>query len=272
MKPRPNRILILLAFALLAIAPAAQAQINPDLQARVQTAVDLTDRRLEFARDLLAGCNAPEAQAPFALAVDLQGRAKARLSTAAANLDLELALKLTMESRAHADRAIALARCCVEGARIEAQLERTQEILERVRERVESCRQDRAVAMLRVAVELQMRARAVFAEGRCLVALQLTMQSRQKALEALRICGFEDRAEDRVQHFLVQTDVLIDRAREVVDESGGEQSRQALSSAVELQARAYVQFREGRFESALNLSRSARDAAERAIRLAKSGR
>jgi hypothetical protein len=41
--------------------------------------------------------------------------------------------------------------------------------------------------------------------------------------------------------------------------------------ATELQSRAYGQYRESRFEASMRLSRSARDAADRAERLARSG-
>jgi hypothetical protein len=264
-------LLLVTGLAALA-AEGVQAQINPDLLVRVQTAVEMTDHRIEYAQGLLAACQEEQARFHFSLAVDLQGRAKARLSSAAVNADLEIVMMLTLQARDHANQAIALARCCVEGARIEAQLDRTQELLERARERVENCRVDRARAMLHAAVELQTRARMVFREGRCLVALQLTMQARERALDALRLCGFEERTEDRVQHFLAQTDLLIDRARQVVEEHGGERAQAALALAVDLQARAYAQFREGHFEAALRLSKSARTAAERAIRIAKAGR
>ncbi len=262
----------LAALAVLLPTVPARAQVTPELRARVDEAIRLTDTHIDEANLQLAGCQSPEAQSNLQMAVTLQGQAKMRFGGATMDLDLRAALDLTGRARYRADNALRLARCCVEHDRVAAQLERTAEIIERARERAETCRHDRARALLRAAVEQQRQAQLAFAEGRCLIALQLSLSAREKALAALRACGFEERMEDRVQQFLVQTDARIERARAVVEEQGGERAHQALALAEELQGRAYAQFHENRLEASLRISRSARDAADRAERLARSGR
>ncbi len=266
--------ILVVVLSLLGLAPSgvARAQLNPDLQAQVQQAIALTDERIALAQQLVAGCNSDQARSVLANAEQVQTQAKSVFSSATRDAELLMARDLTRRARELANYAIALARCCTEGDRIEAQLQRTGDVIERVRERVESCRQDRARAMLHAALELQAQARRAFAEGRCLMALNLTMRARERALNALRLCGFEDRLEDRVNLFLMRTDAMIDRARAAVDEHGGPQSEAALAQAVDLQGRAYAQFREGHFEASLDLSKAARAAVERAMRLARAGR
>jgi hypothetical protein len=265
---------VLIAWAVVALAAharPARAQLD-DFRASVEREIDLTDRRIELAQGLLTGCPGPEAGQALDLGIQIQADAKTTLAGAANRMGMEQALRRTREARGVVDRAIALARCCVEGPRIEVQLERTRDLLERARDRVESCRQDRARALMRAAVDQQALAQGAFGAGRCLIALQLTLRAREKAFDAMRLCGFEDRMEDRVQRFLAQTDLHIDRVRERVAERGGDQARSALALAMDLQSRAQAQFGEQHFEASLRLSRAARAAADRALRLADAGR
>jgi hypothetical protein len=152
--------------------------------------------------------------------------------------------------------------------RVLTQLERTRELLDRVRDRIEECDLDRARAMLRAALEMQVRAEAAARDGRYLAALQLTMSARERALRALRLCKLEDKLHDEAERALMRTDELISRARDRVSERESDQARQALNRAVELQAEAWVQFRAEHLEGGLRLTQSARTFAHRAIRLA----
>jgi hypothetical protein len=252
---------VLVLVALLGSAVIARAQ---DLERdRVQFALDVTDRRIEQAQTLVSATDNANAQTELNLAIDLQARAK----TAFVANQLRLAMSLTIQARGHADKAIALIRGLPDPDRVLVQLERTRELIDRARDRIEECDSDRAHALFRVAQEMQARAEGAASDGRHLAALQLTLSARERALKALRACNLEDNLHEAADRALGRTDEVISRARDRVTDSGNEAARAALARAMDLQAQAQGQFREEHFEASLRLTLSARTFAQRAIRL-----
>ncbi len=267
MKLRAPIILVAL-FGLLSWPPPANAQdITPE---RVQLALETTDHRIEQAQMLLSGTEDERAQLEVNAAVDLQTRAKAAFAQSPPQL--RLAMGLTLEARGHADRAIALIRGLPDPDRVLVQLERTSEILERVRERISECDNDRAHALLRVALSMQVRAEEAAQSGHYLAALQLTMSARERAFRALRLCNLEEDRKDSAERALRRTDDVISRAQDTVAEHGNEQARQVLARAVELQSRATAEFHAEHYEASLRLTLAARAMAHRAVRLAGAAR
>lgn len=250
----------MLALVCWAMPAGAQEMSAP----RVQEAIDLTDRRIEVAETLVAGAasNQPAALELNA-AHDLQIRAK---STYSAN-QLALAFRLTTEARGHAERAIAIVRGLPDPSRVSTQVERTRDILERARERLTDCDNERARALLRVATEMQTRAETALRESRFLAALQLTMSARERAFKALRLCNIEESLQVSANRALQKTDEVITRAQDAVSDSQSEQARQALARAESLQSDATREYRAEHYEAALRLTQSARALAHRAIRL-----
>lgn len=254
-------VLTLLGLSLVVQAQPVRAQdLTPD---RVQYALDVTDRRIEQAELLDSNSDDETAHAELTLAVDLQGRARSAFTSA----QLALAIRLTLDARGHADRAIAIIKGLPDPDRVVTQLERTREMLERARERMEDCRDDRARAMLQVATEMQTRAEGAAQAGRYLAALQLTMSARERTLRALRLCRLEVNLGESAERALHRTDDVIQRARDAVARSGGEPARRALAQAIDLQAEAVHEFRAEHYEASLRLTTSARAFAHRAIRL-----
>jgi hypothetical protein len=256
------RCAVLIALAL----PAAAFAQDPSGD-RVQVALDLTDRRIEQAQVLAAGSDNERAEAEITIAVELQARA---MEAYHATL-LRAALDLTLNARRHADRAIALFKNLPDPDRVAVQLERTRELIDRARDRIEECNSDRARALLRVATEMQERAEAAARDGRYLAALQLTLSARERALRSLRLCNLEDNTHDAAERALRRTREVIDRAREVVAEHGNEAARNLLRRAIELQEQAEAQFRLEHFEASLRQTQSARAIAHRAVRLSQGG-
>jgi hypothetical protein len=230
----------------------------------VQQQIARTDERIELAQNLVADAGNAQAEVELNAAIGLQGQAK----TEFAALHYRIALDLTLRARARADRAIAIVRGPAPD-RVLAQLERTRELLERVRDRIEECNQDRPRALLRVAIEMQGRAEAAARDQRFLAALQLTLSARERALRALRLCNMEDNIQEAAERALSRTDDLISRARDLVADSGSEAARLALGRAIDLQAEAWAQFRSRHFEASFRTTQSARMFAHRAIRLAR---
>lgn len=246
--------------ALVACVIPAGAQTHDD----VQLALERTDDLIARAQEIVTGAGNPQADIELAAAVRLQADAR----TAFASGQLRLALDLTFRARVRADRAIALIKGLPDPDRVLAQLERTRELLDRVRERIEECNSDRARSLLRAAFEMQVRAETSAREGRYLAALQLTLSARERAHRALRLCNLEDNLREAAERALTRTDEVISRAREMIQEHENERARQALGRAIEVQAEAWVQFRAEHFEASLRLTQSARTFAHRAIRIA----
>ena len=109
------------ALALLACAGTASAQ-DP---ARVQDELARTDLRIERADLVLTRSPNPEAQ-PF---LDQAKLIQARARTAFAARQPGIAVRLTLQARGAADRAISMVRGLPEPDRVTAQLERTREII-----------------------------------------------------------------------------------------------------------------------------------------------
>lgn len=262
---RFSRRLFLVALLALAVLPAmVRAQgVRAD---RVRLALEETDRRVVLAGTVVSNSGDAEANGELAQARELQARAR---SAAGAGQSL-LAGQLAAEARRHADRAIALVRGLPAPDRVVDQLERTRELLDRAGPRIQECGDERARAVLRVALELQGRAESAEEARRHLGALQLTMGARDRVLRALRLCRLEENAQEAAARALRQTDQVLARAREL-QESGAPgrrvrpMVREALPRASALQDDASRQFRDGHYESSLQLTLTARRLAHRAV-------
>src|SRR5580765_1564323 len=152
MKPQ---ILAIGTLALLGLAaPGASAQtLTPE---RVQFALDMTDRRIEQAQMVLEGVTNDRAQAELDLAISIQTQAKSVFASAGGDLRLlQRTVSLTLEARGHADRAIAIVKGLPDPDRVRVQLERTREVIDRARQTIEECNQERARGLLRIGIEMQ---------------------------------------------------------------------------------------------------------------------
>ncbi len=256
----PFLVTLLLAQAALVQAVGAQTPARE----RVQMELDVTDRRIEQAEVIVSNSDDTHARAEVATSVGVQGRAKSAFGSS----ELVLAVRLTLEARGHADRAIALVRGLPDPDRVRAQIERSREMLDRARERIEECDQDRARAAMATALAMQGRAEDAGAAGRYLAALQLTMSARERGLRALRLCNLEENRFEAADRALRRTDDLIGRAQERLADRGNEAAHAALARAQQIEAQAWGEFRAERPDAALRLTQAARALAYRALRLA----
>ena len=253
----------LLLTGLLVVAPAsAQTDIG-----RLQEAIEVTDRRIQQAQDLLAATPNERAAVEVNMAVTLQASAK----VAFAEARYQAAAKATFDARIHADRAIAILRGLPDPGRVEEQLQRTRELIERARDRLANCEVRMARDLLRTAIDMQARAELAYRETRYLAALQLTMSARERALRALRLCNANESLEETVSTALHRTDEVLAHAHEVVDANGTDRARRLLANADSLQARAKAEAEAGHLRLALRLTREAREQAVRAERATNAG-
>lgn len=262
---RFSRWLFLIALASLVLFPAT-GRAQGMTSERVRMSIEETDRRIDLAETVVSTSDDAQARAELGLAKDLQGRAK----SAAASEQLFLAGQLTGQARGHADRAITIVRGLPAPDRVRAQVERTREMLDRAGQRIQECGEDRARAMLRVALEMQERAESAERSNRQLGALQLTMGARERGLRALRLCRMEESVQGAAEHALGRTDEALARVREQLESGAGDPAvspmvREALARATALQDEASRQFRDGHCEASLQLTLTARRLAHRAV-------
>jgi hypothetical protein len=260
-----SRRLFAIALAALALLPAG-ARAQGVASERVRMSMAETDRRIESAETVVSTSEDAQARRELALAKDLQGRAR----SAAGSGQLSMAGQLTAQARGHADRGILFGRGLPTRERLRAQWDRTGEMLERSGPRIQGCGNDRARALLRVALEMQERARSADEAGRYLGALQLTMGARARCLRALRLCRMEENVQQAAERALSRTDQVLARVRERLESGapGGAvppRVRDALARSTVLQDDASRQFRGGRYDACLQLTLTARRLTHRAL-------
>jgi hypothetical protein len=248
----------------LGLAPApARAQ---DLIARAQLEVDRTDQRIRLAQAVPGITDNAEARAALDRAGAVQAQAKAELAA----LHPRIAADLTLRARALADQAVAIVRGLPDPDLIRAQVERTREVLERARDRLDGCDSDRARALVRVAFAMQDRAEQALPADHYLAALQLTMSARERMMRALRLCRMEENVQDAADRALQRTDDVLARAHDLIATHPTPDARQALERALGMQASARQEFRATHWDATLRLTLSARAFAFRAVRLSGS--
>lgn len=257
---RLHGVVLALLLAAFSSAPA-QAQAPADLQ-RLRDAIEVTDRRIQQAQELLTQSPHQLAGAEVDQAISLQGIAKRSFAEGR----YPAAGRATFDSRIHADRAIALLRGLPDPGRVQDQLARTREILDRARDRVAQCQLPASRDLLRTASDMQVRAEQAYSETRYLAALQLTMSARERAMRALQLCNANESFDETVAIALRRTDDVRARAHEVVDASDHDRARQLLANADGLQSRARSEDQAGHPRLALRLTRMAREQADRALR------
>jgi hypothetical protein len=247
---------------LVTLVPGLSRADDVTTAARAADALDATDRRIALAENFVAGNPSVPAQAELGAAQQGQSRARSAF-TAAQYL---IAVSATLSAREHADRAIAIVRNLPDPDRVQAQVERTRDIVDRARDRLDACDNARARGMLHVALAMQERAEGAMNDSRYLAALQLTMSARERVLKAMRLCNLDESLSESAARALQRTDELLARAQESLDSGSVLEVRDLLGRAQSFQAQAHAEARLERYESALRLTQGARSLAQRAVR------
>ena len=229
--------------------------------------LDRTDRRIELAEMLIPETSDGPALQELMQARTLQTQAK----QAFAAHRPELAIHATLGARGHADRAISIVRGLPDPDHVSVQVDRTRDLLDRARDRLDACDDPRARAQLHVALEMQTRAEAALAESRYLAALQLTMSARERVFQALRRCNVEESLQDAAQRAILRTDEVLYRTHEAIDGATSARARALVQRASAVQPEAQAEFHAGRYESALRFTQAARVMAQRALRASREG-
>ncbi|MBD3163549.1 MAG: hypothetical protein GF346_13685 [Candidatus Eisenbacteria bacterium] len=151
---------------------------------------------------------------------------------------------------------------------VEAELERTDRILDRARDQIEVSLTGRARDFLSRAIEIQAHAWRSYREGggsgRHQQALQLTQKARDLARRAVETAALEIRASEKIRDLIGSTRDLIDRTTEHVQESGDDQAARLLEAGVRQLQLAQEAYRGGELRHAIRLVGAARDLVQRA--------
>jgi hypothetical protein len=154
--------------------------------------------------------------------------------------------------------------------RVQRELERTDRLIERAREAVSETDLPEARRALERAVQIQRSAWEAYRGRHFRRALSATKEARQLAARALKLALGPVDAE-RVQRAIRETDRILARASEIVENSGDEHAMRILERAREYQSDAKVVFADGRMRVALGKTRVAAGLAKRAIRVVQGG-
>jgi len=254
--------------AVLALAMLSPAPASAQDGSRVQLEISRTDERIEFAQSVVSGSGDERARLSLEAAGTLQAAAKRNFASA----NYAIALRATLDARVRADAAIAIVRGQPDPERVLAQVERTRELIERARPRVEECSDERARHALRGALDMQQRAEVALEGQRYLAALRLTLNARERVWRALRLCHLQDDPGENAERALHRTDEILDRAAQELADGAAPAAEAALRRAQELQQRAWAELRAGHPDAALRLTHSARNLAHRAARSPGGGR
>ena len=255
-----RKVKIIAAFGALAIllAGASDALAQPDV-VRARKELEITQIVIDKARRLVEESGNRRAEDPLRRAIDVQRQAAAELSANGAHVSM----RLTMIARDYAKRAAKLAAEPSENKEfVFRELQRTSDILRRVREELREGDDLHATDLLRTALERHEEAESSFRELQFRVALRLTVLARELAQKALDLSVGEPGAgPDMVKRAVEKTDEVLGR---VTRDLEGERPP-LLDEAFRLQDKAETDLREGRLGPALKLTLTARDLATRAL-------
>lgn len=180
----------------------------------------------------------------------------------------EVAIQAAKASLDLSNRAIALLkRDSIGPDLVRREIARTDRILDRIDDRADRIAGTELAPFLEEAHRLQDRARMNAQQGRYIFAFEETKRARSIARRIINRSGATTGAnEETVSRALELTDKLIERAYEIVRESGESRAQRRLDEASQLQQNARDAHRKGQYEPALTLTQRAREIARNTMR------
>ena len=156
--------------------------------------------------------------------------------------------------------------------RLQSQLERTEEILVRAREMVQSTKSSQAKVAYDDARRLQDMAMDQFRQGpggqHWEMAAKLTMQARQRAQTALTAARTSEQNETALVRLLERTEEMLQRARGLIGETDIDALPTLYQSAKNNLDRAWEFYRDGQYRASLKIANQVERAAEKLLQQA----
>jgi hypothetical protein len=235
----------------------ALVELNPD---RVQAELERTDEVLSELGPQVGRSEEPKVR-------ELWRMAEGEQATARQEFDRQryrLALKFTFAARLHAWAAFKLVRRNADPEKLRAELERTNDLLERVKEPVAASGNERARQLLQKAGNWQEQARTAFSNRLWGQALKFTLAARDLALRAWELARGSTTL-PLVERALGETDQLLDAWSDELRQSDQGQVQTLLDQAIDQQARARQLFNDRDLKGALQATSLARKSLNRAL-------
>lgn len=153
--------------------------------------------------------------------------------------------------------------------RLRAELDRTDEVIQRAAESIRGCTSAKAKVLLERASDLQLRARRQFGSGGPTTpsrpVLDLTRRARELAVDAIEHCQSESRTLDALATTLEATRQRLVQARSAVSESPSVETRRLLEAGAWQLEKAEEAYRAGEHRRAVMLCGAARGLIDRAL-------
>lgn len=241
----------------LTLAARAQAkkafdlvELKPD---RVQAELERTDEVLSELGPGVRRSEEPKVRELWRMAENEQATARQEFD----RQHYRLALKFTFAARLHAWSAFKLVRRNADPEKLKAELDRTDDLLERVKEPVEASGNERARQLLQKAGNWQEQARTAFGNRLWGQTLKFTLAARDLALRAWELARGSTTL-PLVERALGETDQLLDTWSDELRQSDQTQATTLLDQAIDQQARARQSFNDRDLKTALQATTLAR--------------
>lgn len=144
-------------------------------------------------------------------------------------------------------------------ARLEQELQRTDEIIQKAAEQVRDAGNSQAALLVKQAIETQKEAHNSFRGGRFIVCAAQTRAAREMAQKALAILLRPEERTERVEQELQRTDEMIQAVREEASPDWPETALALLDGAERQQQKAWEFYRAGDLRPALRLTLQVRE-------------
>jgi len=235
------------------------AEIDPE---RVREEVRRTrDAMAEFGPAIVRA-NIPRANQLWKMAQTEQAAAENHLAASRYGY----ALKFTLAAREHGRAAFAAIRGRVGVERVERELDRTDGLIEKARDRLGQTTARRATEVLNKAVELQRQARQAFSENRPLAALRQTLAARDLLLRAWE-AGRAGVTLELVEQAMAGNDALVSDWAESIRAGADSPAAKLLEQGIRHQENARGMLAQGQLRLALAECHKARRLLQRAVEL-----
>jgi hypothetical protein len=158
-----------------------------------------------------------------------------------------------------------------DGDRIQAALERTDQVLSRADETMRTCDSPRGTALLQEARSLQKdawRKYALSTPGSGDLVLRMTLKARDLAVQAIETCQVEFKAREALRTLLDSTDELAREAEGVISKAPNPEARRLYEAGLWQLEQARSAYRANEYRKAISLGGAARNLLQRAIQRA----
>ena len=234
----------------------AIAKREARLEEQALKAIERAAFRLEQARTAFEDAGSRDAAARRLLleANDNLRRAREQLQ----QHTFEVSLNLAESSAALSLRALRLLRHdLVDADDVQDEIERTEQVLERLAD-VRPALPPALVNLADRAIDLQAQARAGAVAGDLAIARERTLAARSLGLRALRVASGGETSAENVERAVAATDDILERARELMQETGDRHAAERMADASRAQDAARHSLARSEFEAALRQTMRAR--------------